>query len=239
MVSSAYLRLLIFLLTILIPACASSSPAFHMMCSAYKLNKQGDIYTQVYTQVTGYTALMYAFPNLKPVHCSMSGSNGCFLTCIQISQEVGRVVFHSYLFKNFAQFLVIHTVKDFSVVNEAEFACVLYDPMDVANLISGSSVFPQLSLYIWKFMVHVLQKPSLKDFEHNLANMWNEHNCTVVWIFFDIHFFGIRMKTDLFQFCGHCWVFWICWHTVCNTLIALYFRIWNNSAIISLPPLAL
>ena len=155
------------------------------------------------------------------------------------------MVWYSYLFRNFPQFLVIHTVKDFSIVNEAEvdvfleFPCFLYDPLDVATLISGSSVFSQLSLYIWKFMVHVLQKPSLNDFEHNLPSMWNEHSCTVVWIFFGIHVFGIGMKTDLLQSCGHCWVFSICWHTVCNTLIASYFRIWNNSTAISSPPLAL
>ena len=63
---------------------------------------------------------MYSFPDLEPVHCSMSGSNCCFLTCIQVSQEAGQVVCFSHLFKNFPQFVVIHTVKGFSVVNEAE-----------------------------------------------------------------------------------------------------------------------
>ena len=72
---------------------------------------------------------------------------------------------------------MIHTVKGFSVLNEAEadvfleFSCFLYDPMDVGNLISGSSVFSKSSLYTWKFSVHVLSKPSLKDFEHYLASM--------------------------------------------------------------------
>ena len=85
-VSSAYLRLLIFLLAILIdPAYDSSSLAFCMMYSAYKLNKQG----------LPYTALTYSFPNYEPVHCSMSGSNCCFLTCIQICQEAGQVVWYS------------------------------------------------------------------------------------------------------------------------------------------------
>ena len=79
---------------------------------------------------------MYSFPNFEPGHCSMSRSNCCFLTCIQISQEVGKVVWYSYLFKNFPPFLVIHTVKGFSIVNEAEvdvileFSCFFYDPMD-------------------------------------------------------------------------------------------------------------
>ena len=87
------------------------------------------------------------------------------------------MVWYSHLLKNFPQFVVIYTVKDFSIVNEAEvdvfleFSCFFYDAMDVGNLISGSSAFSKTSLNIWKFMVHVLLKPSLKDFEHNLANM--------------------------------------------------------------------
>ena len=135
---------------------------------------------------------MYSFPNLEPVCCSMSGSNCCFLACIQVSQEAGQVFWYSHLFKNFPQFAVIHTVKGFSVVTEAEldffleFPCFLYDPMDVGNLISGSSAFSKSSLNIWKFLVHILLKPSLKDFEHYFASMWNEHNCMVVWTFFGI-----------------------------------------------------
>src|SRR5574338_93872 len=98
-VSSAYLRLLIFLPAILIPACASSSPAFLTMYSAYNLNKQGD-----------YTALTYSFSYLEPVCCSMCSSNCCFLTCIQISQEADQVVWYSHLFQNFPQFIG-NTVK--------------------------------------------------------------------------------------------------------------------------------
>ena len=85
---------------------------------------------------------MYSFPNLEPVHCSMSSSNYFFLTCIQISQEAGKVVWYSRLFKNFPQFVVIHIVKGFRVVNEAEvdvfleFSCLSYDPMDVGSWIS-------------------------------------------------------------------------------------------------------
>ena len=71
-------------------------------------------------------------------------------------------------------------------------------PMDVGNLISGSSAFSKSSLYIWNILVHILLKPSLKDFEYYLASMWNEHNCIVVWTFFGIAFLGIGMKTDLF-----------------------------------------
>ena len=94
------------------------------------------------------------------------------------------MVWYSHLFKNFPQFLVIHIVKGFSLVNEAdlflEFSCLLYDPTNVGNLISGSSAFSKPSLYIWKFLVHILLKISLKDFEHNLATMRNVHNCVIV-----------------------------------------------------------
>ena len=120
---------------------------------------------------------MYSFSNLELVHCSMSGSNCCFLTCIQISQEASQVVWYSHLLKNFPQFVVIHTVKGFSVVSEAEvdvileFACSFYDPADVGNLISGSYAFSKSSLNIWKLSVHILLNPSLKDFEYNLGSM--------------------------------------------------------------------
>ena len=83
---------------------------------------------------------------------------------------------------------------------------------------------------------------NLKDFEHNLAGMWNECNCTVVWTFFCIVFlwdWNENWSTDLFQSCGRCWVFKICWHKECSTLTALSFRVLNNSAGLSSPPLAL
>ena len=108
---------------------------------------------------------MYSFPNLEPVCCSMSDSNCCFLTCIQVSQEVGKVVWYSHFFKNFPQFIVIHTVKGFSIVNEAEegvfleLSCFFCSPTDVSNLISGFFAFSKSSLNIWKFIVHVLLKP--------------------------------------------------------------------------------
>ena len=85
---------------------------------------------------------MYSFPDLEQVHCSKSSSNCCFLPCIEVLQEVGKVVLYSHLFKNFPQFVMIHTVKRFSIVNEAEvnafleFSCLFYDPTDVGNLIS-------------------------------------------------------------------------------------------------------
>ena len=174
----------------------------------------------------------------------MPSSNCCCLTCIQISQEAGKVVWYSHLFKNFLQFVVIHTVKGFGIVNKAEvdvfleFSCFFYDPKDADNLISASSAFSKSSLNIWKFSVHELLKPSLKKFEHYFASKWNK--CTLaVWTFLALPFFGAGMKTDLFQCCGHCWVFQICWHIECSTLTAPSFRIWNSSAGISLPPLAL
>ena len=156
---------------------------------------------------------MYFFPNLELVCCSISSADCCFLTCVQVSQEAGKVVWYSHPLKNFPQFVVIHTVKGFNVVNEAdvdiflEFHCFSYDPIDVGNLISGSFAFPKSSLYVWKFLDHTLLRPSWKDFEHYLASMWNECNCLLVWTVFDIsknlQFLGTGMKTGLFQSCGH------------------------------------
>ena len=138
------------------------------------------------------------------------------------------------------QFVVIHTVKGFGVISKAEvdmfleLSCFFYNPMDVGNLISGSSDFLKSSLNIWKFIVHVLFKPGLENFEHYFASMWDECNCAGVWAFF-----GIGMKTDHFQACGHCWVFHICWPVECNIFTASSFRTGNSSTGIPSPPLAL
>ena len=111
---------------------------------------------------------MYSFSYLEPV-CSMSSSNCCFLTCIQVSQEAGQVVWYSHLFQNFPQFIVIHTVKGFGIVNRAEMdvflelSCFFDDPADVGNLISGSSVFSKTSLNIWN-LVH---KKFLSSLNHS------------------------------------------------------------------------
>ena len=124
----------------------------------------------------------------------MSSSNCCFLTCIQICQEAGQVVWDSHLFQNFPQFIVIHTVKGFGIVNKAELdvflelSCFFHDLADVGNLISGSSAFSKTSLNIWKFMVHVLPKSGLENFKHYFTSMWDESNCAVVWAFFGIAF---------------------------------------------------
>ena len=96
------------------------------------------------------------------------------------------MVSYSHLFKNFPQFVLIHTVKGFGVVNKAkvdvflELSHFFNDPMDVGNLISGSSAFSKSSLNIWKFTVHVLLKPGLENFEHYFASVSDECNCAAV-----------------------------------------------------------
>ena len=155
------------------------------------------------------------------------------------------MVWYSHLFQNFPQFLVIHTVKGFGIVNKAEVnvfwnsLAFFYDPADVGNLISGSSAFSKSSLNNWKFTVHILLKPGLEDFEYYVTSVWDECDCVVVWAFFGLPFFGIGMKTDLFQSCGHCWLFQICWHIECSTFTASSFRIWNSLTGIPSSPLAL
>ena len=110
-----------------------------------------------------------------------------------MSQEAVKVVWYFCILKNVSVF-VSHTVKGFGVVNKSdvhvflEFLCFLYDPTDIGNLMSGSSAFSKTSLNIWKFMVHVLLKPGLDNFEHYFTSMWDECNCVVVWTFFGIAF---------------------------------------------------
>ena len=175
----------------------------------------------------------------------MYGSTCFFLTCIQISQGAGKVVWYFHLLKNFLQFFMIYTVKGFSVVNEAEvdvflgFSSFFYDPVNVSNLISGSFAFSKSSLCIWKFSVHILLKPSLKNFGKYFASMWNECNCVAVWTFFGMALLWDWNETELFQSCDHHWVFQICWHIECSTFTASSFGIWNNSTGIPSPPLAL
>ena len=194
---------------------------FHMMYSAYKLNKQGDNIQPCHTpfpiwnqSIVLYPVLTFAswpayrflrrqvrwsgipISLLEPVHCSMSSSNFCFLTCIQISQEAGEVVWDSHLFKNFPQFVVFCTFTGFVIVNKAEvdaflevfLSCFFNEPTDFGNLIFGSSAFSKSSLNIWKFMIHVLLKPGLENFEYYFANVWDECNCMVVGTFFGIAF---------------------------------------------------
>ena len=134
--------------------------------------------------------------------------------------------------------MVIHTIKGFSIISKAEidafleFCCLFYEPMDVGDLISASSAFSKSSLNIWKFSVHELLKPSLKNFEHYFASKWND--CTLaIWTFLALPFFGTGMKTDLFPSCGHCWVFQICWHIEQHLKSIIFWNLkklsWNST----------
>ena len=122
-----------------------------------------------------YTALKYSFPNGEPFHFSMSGSNCCFLTCIQISQETGKVVWFSHILKNFPQFVVIHMVKGFGIVNKADvdvflkLSFFLHDPGDAGNLISGSSAFLKSNLNIWAPLRRSHHTGRCSSFQKNLT----------------------------------------------------------------------
>ena len=163
----------------------------------------------------------------------MSSSNCCFLICIQISQETVKVDWYSHLLKFFPQFVVSHTVKSFGIVNKADvFSGTLAFSM-IQRMLTILSLVPLLFLnpawtfgssgftYCWSVAWRILSiillacemSAIVQYFEHSLA----------------LPFFGIGMKTALFQSCGHCWVFQICWHTECSIFTALSFRIWNSS----------
>ena len=180
-VSSAYLRLLIFLLVVLIPGCASSSPAFLMMYSAYKLSKQGDN--------TQFSHTPFPIWNQSLVPCPV-----LTVASWPAYRFLKRQVRWSGIPISFRifQFVVVHTVKGFVIVSKAEtdvfleLSCFFDDPADVGNLISGSSAFSKSSLNVWKFTVHILLKPGLENFEHYFASMWDEGNCAVVWAFFGV-----------------------------------------------------
>ena len=124
----------------------------------------------------------------------MSSSNCCSLISIQISQEAGHGVWYSHHLKNFPHFAVIHfcCVKGFGIVNKAEVEvflelfCFFHDRVDVGNLIAGSPAFSKTSLNIRNFMVHVLLKPGLENFERYFTSVWDECNCAVIWAFFGI-----------------------------------------------------
>ena len=169
--SSAYLRLLIFLLAIWLPACALSSQAFSMMYSAYKLNKQGDVIQPWRTP----------FPNLEPVYCSMSGSYCCFSSCIQTSQEAVKVVWYSHLFQNFPHFIVIHTVKDFIVVNEAGCRCFFW------NCLAFSII--QWILAIWSLVPLSFLNPAWTSGSSRFTYCW-----TLDWRILSITLLACKMS---------------------------------------------
>ena len=168
-VSPTYLRLLMFLPAIFIPACESSNHAFRMIYSAYKLNKQGDTIQHWRTPFPIWNQPVVPCPVLTVASWSAY-------------KYLRRQVRWSSIpiFKNFSQFVVFHTVKGFGIVNKAEIdvflelSCFFHDPADVGNLISVSFAFSKSSLNIWKFSVRIPLKPSLENFEHYFASMWNE-----------------------------------------------------------------
>ena len=120
--------------------------------------------------------------HLESVHCSMSSSNCCFLTSIQISQEAGQLVCYPHLLNNFPQFVVIHTVKGFGIVSKAEvdvfleLSCFFYDPADVGNLIFGSSAVSKSSLNIWKF----ISDPKCTRTKQRFLNFPSAGKCSVL-----------------------------------------------------------
>ena len=133
-----------------------------------------------------------------------------------------QVIWYAHLFLNFPQFIVIHTDKGFGIVNKPEIE-VFWNTLSFwwssgCWQFVGYSPFSKTSLNTWKFMVHILLKPVLKNFERYFTSMWDEGNFAVVWAFWALPFFGIGMKTDIFQSCGHCCIFQICWHIECSAL---------------------
>ena len=181
---------------------------------------------------------------MEPVCCSMSSSNCCFLTCIQISQEAGQVVWYSQLFQNFPVCCDLHR-KGFGVINKAE---------DVFLKFSLAFSMIQWMLAIWSLVPLPFLNSALTSGNSQFTYCWNLawrilsitllacEMSAIVWLFeysLALPFFGIGMKTDLFQFYGHCRVFQICWHIECRTFTASSFRIWNSSTGIPSPPLVL
>ena len=130
------------------------------------------------------------FHSFKSFSCSVPDSKCRFLNYIQTFQETGKVIWYSHFLKNFPQFVVVHTVKGFSIVSEGD-GNVFWDSLAFSMIqwmLAIWSLVPQTSLYIWKFSVHIVLKVSLKDFEHYLASKWDVHNCMIGWTFFGIAF---------------------------------------------------
>ena len=168
----------------------------------------------------------------------MSSFNCCFLTCKQVSQKAGQVVWCSHFFQNFPQFIVMHAVKGFGIVNKVE--------IDIFLELSCFLMIQQM-LAIWSVVPLPFLKPAWTSgsswFMYCWSLVWRILNITllaceisaIVW-YFEHSFFGIGLKTDLFQSCVHRQVFQICWHIECSIFIATSFRIWRSLAGIPSPP---
>ena len=187
---------------------------------------------------------MYSFSYLEPVCCSMS-----ILTIASwpAYRFLKRQIRWSGIpiSQNFPQFIVIHTVKGFGIINKAEIdvflelSCFFNEPMDVGNLISDSFAFSKTRLNIWKFTVHILLKPGLENFEHYFTSVWDECSCVVIWAFFGIGFLWDWNEN---------WPFPVLWPLLSFAKLLAYwvqhfqsiiFQDWNSSAGIPSPPLAL
>ena len=228
-----------FLPAILIPAYASSSPAFFMMYSAYKLNKQGDNIQPWCTPFPIWNQFVVPCPVLTVASCPAYRflKRQVRWSGIPISFRI----FHSLLWSTQSS-LVFPSLSEFSTVycdphsqvNKAEIdgflelSCFFDDPVDVGNLISGYSAFSKTSLNIWKFTVHVLLKPGLENFEHYFGSVWDECNCMVVWAFFGIAFLWNWNENLPFPVLWPLLSFQICWHIECNTLTTSSFQILNK-----------
>ena len=152
---------------------------------------------------------MYSFLNLESISCSIRGSNCCFLTHIQVSQETDKMVWNSCLSKSFPQFVMIYLVKGYSIVDETEidvflkFPHLFYNPANAGNLIYSSSSFYKPTLDIWNFLVCIMPQPACKLLSKTLL-AW-EMSVTVSWLAHSLvlPFLGIGVRIDLFRSCGH------------------------------------
>ena len=135
---------------------------------------------------------MYSFFNLEPISCSIQGSNCSFLTCIQVYQETGKMVWYSISLRAIPSLSWSISQRLYcSWWNRGfflEIPCFFYDSANVDNLISGSYPFSKPSLNIWKFLGHMMLKPSLEIFDHYFASVWDEYNFVVDWTFFGTAF---------------------------------------------------
>ena len=203
---------------ILTPACASSSLARHLMYSAYKLNKQGDNIPSWHTPLLIWNQSVVPWPVLTVASWP----------AYRFLRRPGQMVCYSHLFKNCPQFVV---TIGFGIVNIAEvdvfleLSCFFNDPTDIGNLISGSSAFSKSSLNIWKFTLHVPLKPSLENFEHYFASVWDECSCAVVWASFGIAFLWDWNENWPFPVLWPRLSFQICWHIECSTFTVSSLRI--------------